>query len=129
MRRTRPMTDHARSAEAVFLAALEKATPRERAAYVEVATAGQPELAQRVRELLAAHDESHGPLDARPPGLTATTPPLSERPGTTIGPYKLLQQLGEGGMGVVYMAEQKQPVERRVAFKIMKPGIDTRQVI
>ena len=51
------------------------------------------------------------------------------KPGTRIGPYKLLQQIGEGGMGVVYMAEQHEPVERRVALKIIKPGMDTRQVI
>ena len=55
--------------------------------------------------------------------------PITEQPGTQIGPYKLLQQIGEGGMGVVYMAEQKEPVERRVALKIIKPGMDTRQVI
>src|SRR6185369_4339077 len=53
----------------------------------------------------------------------------AERPGTQIGPYKLLQVIGEGGMGVVYMAEQKEPVERRVALKIIKPGMDSRQVI
>ena len=57
----------------------------------------------------------------------STSPP--GKPGTQIGPYKLLQQIGEGGMGVVYMAEQKEPVERRVALKIIKPGMDTRQVI
>ena len=51
--------------------------------------------------------------------------PLTESPGDTIGPYKLLQQIGEGGMGVVYMAEQKEPVNRRVALKIIKPGMDT----
>jgi serine/threonine protein kinase len=55
--------------------------------------------------------------------------PITEKPGTQIGPYKLLQQVGEGGMGVVYMAEQKKPVKRRVALKIIKPGMDTRQVI
>ena len=55
--------------------------------------------------------------------------PITEKPGTQIGPYKLLQQIGEGGMGVVYMAEQNEPVKRRVALKIIKPGMDTRQVI
>ena len=54
---------------------------------------------------------------------------MTERPGTQIGPYKLLEQIGEGGMGVVFMAEQKQPIRRRVALKIIKPGMDTRQVI
>ena len=55
--------------------------------------------------------------------------PITERPGTIIGPYKLLQQIGEGGMGVVFMAEQTQPIQRTVALKIIKPGMDTRQVI
>ena len=56
-------------------------------------------------------------------------PSITERPGTVIGPYKLLQQIGEGGMGVVFMAEQTEPVQRTVALKIIKPGMDTRQVI
>ena len=55
--------------------------------------------------------------------------PITEGPGTCIGPYKLLQQIGEGGMGIVYMAEQEKPVRRRVALKIIKPGMDTKQVI
>ena len=55
--------------------------------------------------------------------------PISEGPGTVIGPYKLLQQIGEGGMGVVFMAEQTEPIQRTVALKIIKPGMDTRQVI
>ena len=54
---------------------------------------------------------------------------ITERPGTVIGPYKLLQQIGEGGMGVVFMAEQTEPIQRTVALKIIKPGMDTRQVI
>ena len=64
-------------------------------------------------------------------GAAATIdfPPIAERPGTQIGPYKLLEQIGEGGMGVVYMAVQKEPVRRKVALKIIKPGMDTREVI
>ncbi len=61
--------------------------------------------------------------------LSPADPPLAERPGTVIGPYKLLQQIGEGGMGVVFMAEQTEPIQRTVALKIIKPGMDTRQVI
>src|SRR6185295_2031452 len=61
--------------------------------------------------------------------VTIEQPAVNERPGTVIGPYKLLQQIGEGGLGVVYMAEQHEPVKRRVALKIIKPGMDTRQVI
>ena len=56
-------------------------------------------------------------------------PPIAERPGTQIGPYKLLQEIGEGGMGIVYMAQQREPVRRKVALKIIKPGMDTREVI
>ncbi len=55
--------------------------------------------------------------------------PLQEGPGTVIGPYKLLEQIGEGGLGVVYMAEQQEPVRRKVALKIIKPGMDTKEVI
>jgi serine/threonine protein kinase/tetratricopeptide (TPR) repeat protein len=125
------MSASATKAEAVFLAALERPTPRERAAYVEGACAGNLELLERLRELLASHEESKGPLDAPPPGLGVTIglPPITEGAGTVIGPYKLLQQIGEGGMGVVYMAEQQEPVRRKVALKIIKPGLDTRQVI
>ena len=65
-----------------------------------------------------------------PPGLAAhIDQPIREGPGTVIGPYKLLEPIGEGGMGVVYMAEQMQPVRRKVALKVIKPGMDTRQVI
>src|SRR5579884_3627869 len=54
---------------------------------------------------------------------------IVERPGTVIGPYKLMEQIGEGGMGLVFVAEQQQPVRRKVALKVIKPGMDTRQVI
>ena len=83
----------------------------------------------RVQALLGAHDES-GFLE--PPqgdaGL-AIDQPIAERPGSEIGRYKLLEQIGEGGMGVVYMAEQQRPVRRKVALKIIKPGMDTKQVV
>src|SRR6266487_3089701 len=125
------MIRQAQDPEALFLAALDKATPDEQAAYVEAACAGDTDLLHRVRELLACHDGSHGPLDAPPPGLGGTidVPLPNERPGTMIGPYKLLQRIGEGGMGVVWMAEQTQPVQRKVALKVIKPGMDSRQVI
>jgi serine/threonine protein kinase/tetratricopeptide (TPR) repeat protein/DNA-binding beta-propeller fold protein YncE len=124
------MAEPARDEKAIFLAALEKTTPAERNAFVEGACAGDPELLERVRELLESHDESVGPLDSPPPGLAATLDkPIAEGPGTVIGPYKLLQKIGEGGFGVVYMADQTEPVKRRVALKIIKPGMDTRQVI
>jgi eukaryotic-like serine/threonine-protein kinase len=126
------MSQQARDEKAIFLAALEKSTPPERSAFLEEACAGDPALLERVKELLVTHEESRGPLDSPPPGLDGNSTidqPIAEAPGTVIGPYKLLQQIGEGGMGVVYMAEQREPVERRVALKIIKPGMDTRQVI
>ena len=124
------MTEHAHDAEAIFLAALDKTTPQGRVAYVEATCVGNPELLGRVRELLGCHEGSLGLLDAPPPGLGATADlsKVSEQPGAIIGPYKLLQQIGEGGMGTVYMAEQTQPVRRTVAMKLIKAGMDGRQV-
>src|SRR5687768_12655140 len=101
--------------EAVFLAALARKSPPERAAYLEGACTGNPDLRGRLDELLKAHDESCGPFDVPPPGLGATiAQPVTEKTGTVIGPYRLLQQIGEGGMGTVYMAEQSHPVQRKV---------------
>ena len=122
-------TEQSRPEEAIFEQARERTNPHERAALVEQACAGDEPLKRRVLELLAAHDASQGPLDVPPPGLGATQASSVERPGTQIGPYKLLQVIGEGGMGVVYMSEQEQPVRRCVALKIIKPGMDSRQVI
>jgi eukaryotic-like serine/threonine-protein kinase len=116
--------------KSVFVAALALPGAKEREAYLQEACAGDLELLGRLRELLSAHDESQGPLDRRPEALGATVDAAhTERPGTMIGGYKLLQQIGEGGMGVVWMAEQTQPVQRKVALKVIKPGMDSRQVI
>jgi serine/threonine protein kinase len=125
------MSEHAKNAEAIFLAALDKATAQDRAAYIEEACAEDAELLRRLHELWACYQESQGPLDVPPPGLggTAYVPPIDERPGTVIGPYKLLEQIGEGGFGVVFMAEQEKPLRRKVALKVLKPGMDTRQVV
>jgi WD40 repeat protein/serine/threonine protein kinase len=113
----------------LFAAALEKVTPEERSAYLVSACAGDEKLRRRVEILLRAHAEPDEFLDRPRPKGTVDYEPIGERPGTMIGPYKLLQQLGEGGMGVVYMAEQEQPLRRRVALKIIKPGMDSAQVI
>ncbi len=116
--------------KAVFVAALGLSDAQEREAYLQEACAGDPALVDRLRELLSAHDESHGPLDRRPPALGVTVDTTArEGPGTVIGPYKLLQQIGEGGMGTVFMAEQTQPVQRKVALKIIRPGMDSCSVI
>jgi serine/threonine protein kinase len=101
-----------------------------RTEYLQQACGGNSVAHQRVADLLQVHDQEQSFLEAPAVALQATTDqPPPERPGTQIGPYKLLQQIGEGGMGVVYMAEQTEPIARRVALKIIKPGMDTRQVI
>src|SRR5207249_1261378 len=63
------------------------------------------------------------------PGATVDEPSVAERPGAVIGPYKVLQRLGEGGMGTVYLAEQTQPVQRKVALKVVKAGLDSAHVV
>src|SRR5688572_5675798 len=115
--------------EAIFAEALDQSSPSERAAFLDRACGDRADVRARVEALLAAHDRAGPFLHSPPPGVTAGPDPLPERAGTTIGPYKLLEQIGEGGMGVVFMAEQTHPVRRRVALKIIKPGTDTRQVI
>src|SRR5688572_25607201 len=116
------MTEHVQDAEAVFLAALERSIPSERTDYLESACVGDAELLRRVQELLAFHEASRGPLDIQPIGLDSSVEMRRSRegPGTVIGPYKLVQQIGEGGMGTVFMAEQTRPVQRRVALKVIK---------
>ena len=120
-------------AKSIFLSAAEIAAPEDRRAFVEIQCAGDESLRSEVEELLG-HQQALGSFLEAPPaglaGLEVTVDrSLSERPGSVIGPYKLLQQIGEGGMGVVFMAEQSEPIQRTVALKIIKPGMDTRQVI
>jgi len=119
--------------EPVFDEALEQPTPETRAAFLNRACKGKPELRRRVEELIAAHDEAGKFLDEPAGGAARPTVklslPVDEKPGTEIGRYKLLQKIGEGGCGVVYMAEQEKPVKRRVALKIIKLGMDTKQVV
>jgi WD40 repeat protein/serine/threonine protein kinase len=114
-----------------------KALPSREArdAYLLQACGQNRELRRSVDDLLAAFNDAAAidflkTGDRGPEGLTATTEARPEEsPGTVIGRYKLLQKIGEGGMGVVYMAEQEEPVRRRVALKIIKLGMDTRSVI
>jgi serine/threonine protein kinase/tetratricopeptide (TPR) repeat protein len=88
------------------------------------------ELRRRVERLLAAHRQADSFLEAPAGGpAISVEPPGTEEPGTVIGPYKLLEQIGEGGFGIVFLAEQQQPLRRKVALKVLKPGMDSRQVI
>jgi serine/threonine protein kinase len=118
-------------AEEIFLIAAEKPTPAERAAYLDGACGNDAELRTQVGRLLKSHDEAGSfleqPLFDSVPTVDQSL--ITERPGSVIGPYKLLQQIGEGGMGTVFMAEQTHPVQRKVAIKVIKAGMDSRQVI
>src|ERR1043166_8541786 len=116
----------------VFDAAVELETPGERAAFLDAAC-GQDKLFRAEVEQLLKHDDVAGSFLERPalPASLAGAEDWSvaERPGTVIGPYKLMEQIGEGGMGLVFVAEQQHPVRRKVALKIIKPGMDSAQVI
>jgi serine/threonine protein kinase len=123
------MASRESEAARIFLEAVEHHEPREWPDYVRKAAAGDPALLERVEALLRGHGQSNPILDENRL-LAATTLPMTDTmPGTAIGPYKLLEQIGEGGFGIVFMAEQQQPVRRKVALKVLKPGMDTRQVI
>src|SRR5581483_1616669 len=115
----------------IFMLALQREAPEDRRAYLAEACQGDKALRQGVEALLAAHERAGSFLAG--PALGGSIPedaaPLREGPGTVIGPYKLLEQIGEGGFGVVYMAEQERPVRRKVALKVLKLGLDTRQVV
>src|SRR5436309_251439 len=128
---------------ALFVQALERTTVEERTAFLDEACAGEPVLRRRLEALLKRSEQ----LDAFPEksgvsgadqarqivelgaAPTISAGPISEQPGNRIGRYKLLERIGEGGCGAVYMAEQEEPVRRRVALKIIKIGMDTRSVI
>jgi WD40 repeat protein/serine/threonine protein kinase len=116
--------------ESIFAQALEIGSAADRAAFLDRACADNPALRAGVEALLRADAKSGDLLDL-PEGPVATVEyrGSGEAPGTFIGPYKLLEQIGEGGFGVVFMAEQTQPVRRKVALKVLKPGMDTRQVV
>jgi serine/threonine protein kinase len=118
--------------EAIFHGALQ--LPQEqRAEYLRQACGGDQSLRDRVAALLQAHEQSGAFLkESAPPAQRTTmvvTVPLTEKAGDRIGRYKLLQIIGEGGCGVVYMAEQLEPVNRRVALKVIKLGMDTKSVV
>jgi serine/threonine protein kinase/WD40 repeat protein len=121
--------------QVVFAEALQSATPEARAAYLDGACGTDTALRRRVEALLRAAESAGDFLEGPPTGLAAgdastmVVTGLNEKPGERIGRYKLLEQIGEGGCGVVYMAEQEEPVHRRVALKVIKLGMDTKQII
>jgi serine/threonine protein kinase len=123
--------------ESIFAEAIAKPSASERAAFLDQACGSQPELRQAVEELLEAHERADRFLQSPPKCLVGTgnsddttfVESALENTGTVVGRYKLLERIGEGGMGVVYMAEQTEPIRRKVALKIIKPGMDTKQVI
>jgi eukaryotic-like serine/threonine-protein kinase len=114
----------------IFPAALQHTTPEQRAAYLEQACGNNPELRRNVEMLLKAHLKAGNFLAEGPAPQGATiAQPVTEAAGTMIGPYKLLEPIGEGGMGTVWMAQQSEPIKRLVAIKLIKPGMDSKQVL
>ena len=118
------------SERSIFLAALDIPDPAERAAYLDRACQTDPAVRRGVEDLLAAHARSGTfmPEPSADPEATRTHVPR-EGPGARVGPYKLLEVIGEGGMGTVWMAEQAEPVRRTVALKIIREGLDSRAVL
>jgi serine/threonine protein kinase/Flp pilus assembly protein TadD len=129
------------SLDTIFCAAIAIAAAADRAAYIARACGDDTELRGRVHKLVQAHLRAGRPPQQPAPNAVESEsiafpfpePPvagaLEERPGKVIGSYKLLEQIGEGGFGVVFLAEQQQPVRRKVALKVLKPGMDTRRVV
>jgi serine/threonine protein kinase len=147
------MTTEQSPAEVIFFAALEKGTPEERIAYLDAACDDDSNLRRRVERLLAAHPQvgsfleppareevtaakaptipprENGPADRARAETMAHVSPVEEVGAVIAGKYKLLETLGQGGMGAVFMAQQTQPVKRLVALKLIKLGMDSRQVL
>src|SRR5262245_52695716 len=121
------MNATSQKAQSIFLEAI-ALVPDERADFLDRACSGDTVLRSRIEQLLRSHEEL-GTFHDQPRLDVTINRPVAEIAGDTIGPYKLLQQIGEGGFGVVFLAEQDRPVKRRVALKIIKPGMDTREVI
>ncbi len=120
--------DQAPREKALFEQALDLASSAERLAFLHGACGEDGALLARVQALLQAHEADEGFLPEQPTGPVSFVP-VSEKPGDRIGRYKLRERIGEGGCGVVYVAEQEEPVRRKVALKVIKLGMDTRNVV
>jgi serine/threonine protein kinase/tetratricopeptide (TPR) repeat protein len=120
-----------KSIDRIFWDAAHLESEAERHAYLDRACSEDAGLRRRVEQLLRAQPRAENFLEcpAVPLNATVAEGPVREAPGTVVGAYKLLEQIGEGGFGVVFMAEQQRPVRRRVALKVLKPGMDSRAVI
>src|SRR5262245_2227158 len=116
--------------EDILAEAIEITSTEERRAFVENACLGDTAKQERVERLIRNHFRA-GTFLEHPAAIVETTlmPTDTESPGARIGPYKLLEQIGEGGFGVVFLAEQLEPVRRQVALKVIKPGMDSKRVI
>src|SRR5689334_17737812 len=121
-----PTVEQSNREKEIFEQALDITPTEERLRFLTNACGQDAALLARVQALLRADESGESFLPEQP---KATVGPITEKPGDRIGRYKLLQQIGEGGCGVVYMAEQTDPVRRRVALKVIKLGMDTKQVI
>ena len=127
------MSSNQPNEEAIFKIAVEIPSPAARAEYLDQACGDDASLRQRIQLLLRAREQSSSFLEVAPlavvqadTSVPVSVPDLNE---TEIGPYKIREKIGEGGMGVVYVAEQTEPVQRKVAIKVIKPGMDTKEVI
>jgi tetratricopeptide (TPR) repeat protein len=124
------MPPEARLIESILAEAVELPSDADRRAFVEQACAGDAVLRCRVEQLVEDHFRAGSFLES--PAVPLDAPvgaPVRDGPGAVIGPYRLLEQIGEGGFGVVFLAEQKEPIRRKVALKVLRPGMDTKQVV